>query len=153
MYGCIIDTYGAYVQRTGLYYTKYFTTRLKTIEFARLYFLYHICKVFIRLTFFCSCRTPYINASAVGGQPEKHKSSRFVTSFIAKILLKVINENICTRDIYIDRDNAIATPNNWIGVMIVASPISTTTHRNYPTGFRHLKYQNKFINGVAIHKI
>jgi hypothetical protein len=33
------------------------------------YFLYHICKVFIRLIFFWSWSTPYNKASAVGGQP------------------------------------------------------------------------------------
>lgn len=34
------------------------------------YFLYHICRVFMRFTFFCSCRIPYSKASAVGGHPE-----------------------------------------------------------------------------------
>ena len=33
------------------------------------YFLYHIWTVFMRFTFFCSWRMPYISASAVGGQP------------------------------------------------------------------------------------
>ena len=34
------------------------------------YFLYHICRVFMRFTFFCNCRIPYSKASAVGGHPE-----------------------------------------------------------------------------------
>lgn len=33
------------------------------------YFLYQICVVWIRFIFFCNCRIPYNNASAVGGQP------------------------------------------------------------------------------------
>ena len=46
--------------------------------------------------------------------------------------------SLITRDIDINRYNAIAAPHDSIRVMIVPSTISTATHAKDPTRLRHL---------------
>lgn len=41
-------------------------------------------------------------------------------------------------NIHINRNNSVATPNNRIGIMVVATTVSTRAHGNHPSWFRHL---------------
>lgn len=53
------------------------------------YFLYQTCVVCIRFIFFCNCKIPYNNASAVGGQPTTLK----IKIFINRISIDLIPYN------------------------------------------------------------
>ena len=45
------------------------------------------------------------------------------------------------RDVDIDRNDAVTAPQDGVGVVVVASPVSTATHRDDPAGLGHLVVQ------------
>lgn len=53
------------------------------------YFLYQLWASVILLIFFCNCRIPYINASAVGGQPRNHLIISITKHSMAQIFNKI----------------------------------------------------------------
>lgn len=86
------------------------------------HFRYHILVNFVLLIFFCNWKTPYSNASAVGGP----------RSSISIVQLTQERRELTARHINIDRYNPIATPHNTIAIMIVPPSIRTTAHRDNP---------------------
>lgn len=43
-----------------------------------------------------------------------------------------------SRDVNIDRNNTIASPDNRVGIMVVAAAVGATAHADNPPGLRHL---------------
>lgn len=41
-------------------------------------------------------------------------------------------------NIYVNRNNPVTPPNHWVRVVVISSTVSTTSHWNDPSRFRHL---------------